>query len=213
MSDKETAPPAGTGDGEGLEMTGEVRQRAEAGPRKKRTGPAQDPGMKPEKSETDKPSDIERLLSVFSIFRKHKRKTIFFTVVLLLGYIIWWGIQPQTGSIRYGICKVFAKSMLRYPETMQPVTLYESGGTVSMDYNYRDPFGNFKSERLDCKFGKGQNGQLVMSSAVIIREKREPVDDEVVAKFSQTIPAVIEGGLDFVAPYSPGESLKSLKVD
>lgn len=182
-----------------------VRQRSETSATRAPNAPAPKP-----------PSELERLLSLFKFIKlpkKNRKGYIILGVVLFLGLLVVWGMQPRKGSIRYGICLEFARTMLVYPFTLRPVSLYEAGPLVSLDYSYRDPFGNDKSERLDCVFGNGENGELVMNKATIIREKREKLDQDIVDKFSMTIPAVIEGKPDLVLPPSPGESLKSLKVD
>lgn len=202
-------------DGEGDEPeSGEFQPRSDQPqkPRKKRPAPTDGPAQK----KADKPpSDLERLLGalvIFKIFKKHKKKTIFFSVVLFLGFLIYWGIQPRTGSMRYGLCLEFARTMVRYPQTLQPVSVYEAGPIVSLDYSFRDPFGNFKSERLDCRFGNGANGELVLSKAILMRHKRLPVDQDKVDAFSRTLPAVIAGKPNLVLPVAPGESLESLKI-
>lgn len=162
------------------------------------------------------PSELERLLGMFkfvAIPKKHRKKTIIIGVLLFFGLLVFWGIQPRKGSIRYGVCLEFARTMLTYPFTLRPISLYESGPLVSLDYSYRDPFGNDKSERLDCVFGNGPDGELIMTKATIIREKREKMDEDVVDAFSSTIPAVIAGKPNLVLPPSPGASLQSLKVD
>ena len=182
-----------------------VKQRSESSESRAPNEPAPKP-----------PSELERLLALFKFIKipkKNRKKYIFLGVALFFALIVYWGMQPRKGSIRYGVCLEFARTMLVYPFTLRPVSLYESGPLVSLDYSYRDPFGNDKSERLDCVFGNGANGELVMNKATIIREKREKMDKEIVEKFSRTIPAVIAGKPNLVLPPSPGESLQSLKVD
>ena len=159
-----------------------------------------------------KPGELERLFGFLKFFKKRKKMWMTIGGISFLALIIWWGVQPIKGPMEYGVCKVFASRLVKYPQTIRMVSAYINIPVISIVYSYIDPYGNYKSERLDCNFIYDDYGNFRMHSAVIIKNKREQVPQELVDQFNPTIPGVILAEPDLVMPGGVGETLRSLKT-
>jgi hypothetical protein len=147
-------------------------------------------------------------------FVKRKPKTSIATgIVALLALLVWWGMQPITGSMYYGVCRVFTQSQLRYPDTMKVVAADVFAAEWRIYYTFRDAFGSERSEMMKCIFGPAQNeAGFKIDEAVLSRgTKRTSISQDILEPFNQTIPAVIAAEPDLVLPWKAGDSLKELQ--
>ena len=143
---------------------------------------------------------------------------------LLLGLIVWAATRPQLGTTQYAVCKVFAETQLYYPNSMRVVEAEyiqtaESASVANavtdrvwqVVYTFVGASGESRSGSMRCKFGTDpQSGQMIITAAEL---DRQPVADDIVAKFNPTIPAVLAMKPSLVLPRALGDDLVALRPD
>lgn len=127
----------------------------------------------------------------------------------LLGVVLLsvYGCQPQKASMAYGICSTFLELHTPYPHTLRHVALEGSRTAVRIYFTSTDPFGQFKQETMECKFGPDE--RMGMKLTEILRNRR-PVDAALVNEFNQTLPIIMASD-----PYlaMPGADWKNPLLD
>ena len=149
--------------------------------------------------------------------RKKKKKSRFGTkakiaagIVALLTVIIFYGMQPIVGSIRFGICRTYVELDVRYPTTLQINLVEESHMTVRMYYSHIDAFGSSNLNMAECEFKTDPRRGLVLHS---VRINREDVDREKLADFNYSIPYIMQNPPDLRLPHFRTDALIDLKID
>ena len=141
-----------------------------------------------------------------------KQKIIFFgsvgLVVLVVVLIINAVMSKPKGTELFGVCKTFIELQVKYPRTLDITEVEQFARAVRIYYSYIDPYGNHKSDFIECAFervpGKGVQLQTILLN-------RTEIDEEVIADFNETITAVRAGDPDLTVPRAFGNNLKDLK--
>lgn len=142
--------------------------------------------------------------------KKKNRKVIAGVVLGFFALIIFYGMQPLQGSIRYGICRTFIELQLPYPHTLQVNALEESHMTVRVYYSHIDSFGSSKLNMMECEFRNDPKRGLVLDAA---RANRNDMGKPTIAAFNATIPFILQNPPSLVIPRLRSDSLADLKID
>lgn len=118
-------------------------------------------------------------------------------IIVLIIMLCIYGCQPKEGPQAYGLCSTFLELHTPYPHTLTYVDLEGSKTAIRIYYTSIDPFGQFRQETIECKFGADE--KMGMKITEILRNRR-PVDAELVKEFNMTLPAVMTGEPYLVVP-------------
>ncbi len=133
----------------------------------------------------------------------------FFVGLALLIFLIYAvATHREKGTIMFGVCKAFVEMTLTYPPTMHVSEVLQYPRAVRIFYNYTDPYGNMKSEAVECAFtnvaGRG-------AQATSILHNRKEISEERIKEFNKTISAIVNGEPDLILPRPLGYNLEDLK--
>ena len=103
--------------------------------------------------------------------------------VALLALLVLYGLVPIKGTIKYGICKVFAEKRTIYPGELRVVSLLERDNDVRMEYTFINEFGAAQLNTITCVFRPDPVTTLALSNVVLNRRKLDQAELE---KFNQT---------------------------
>ena len=143
----------------------------------------------------------------FKVTKKH----VALGAAALISFIVWFGLQPVTGPIQFGICRTFAEMRLSYPETMQVTAMDQFQSTIRVFYTFSDPYGINRSQSISCSFTQDELGNMIIHK---IKFNARPYDrEDMIEAFNKTIPSIIAANPDLVYRPPPTEDLKSLKQD
>lgn len=161
--------------------------------------------------------EIEAALADSSAKKKQKlarKKKIKYASIglalLLVAYVVYWGIKPYKGSSAYGVCKVFLELTLRYPKTLRVSTVEELKSSVRIWYTQTDSFGEYRLEPIQCYFKKDERYGFALERVTI---RRREVDKALVTDFNNTLPAVFANMPDLTIPAPLTDSLKDLQIE
>ena len=154
---------------------------------------------------------VKFLRSLPKLPKTSKRTKIILISALMIGLFFWWGFMPRKASMETILCYTFAEQQVRYPETMQMLGVELVGGAIRVYYAYTDPFGNFRSDMIDCKFAvRPQTGKTYIASIAI---NRNMIDPAKVESFNKTLGMIVSLNPEIILPTFRGNDLKSLKRD
>lgn len=114
-----------------------------------------------------------------------------------LGLIIFIGLQPLTGTIKYGICQVFVEKMQTYPSEMKVVSVEERPQDVRMQFAIINEYGEYIVNTVTCTFRPDPQNTWVLTEVVLNRQKLPP---ESLIPFNATIPFIIANPPSLVLP-------------
>lgn len=117
--------------------------------------------------------------------------------VVLVSYVLYLGFQPLTGTINFGICRVFAERTLIYPSTMRVVAVQDRPQDVRLDVVSLNQFGESMVTQVTCNFHTDAANLHKLSGVLINRRK---VPDREVAIFNTTIPFILANPPSLVLP-------------
>ncbi len=118
-------------------------------------------------------------------------------IVLVVVLMSVYACQPKKASIAYGVCSTFLEQNTPYPQTLNYIGLEGSRTAIRIYFTSTDPFGQFKVEMFECKFGPDEKTGMKLTE--VLRNRR-PMDAELIRKFNMTLPAVIAGEPYLVLP-------------
>ncbi len=141
--------------------------------------------------------------------RKKKKKTKLYMVLggfAVVSLVVWAMLQPAQGTIHTGLCRTFVELRLRYPETMETISVEQFGGAYRVFYIYKGAFGEVRSEMIQCRFKPGQNNALILDAVEI---NRVPVERKEIDIFNATTLDLRPGiGADILQVSSAGRSVE-----
>jgi hypothetical protein len=138
------------------------------------------------------------------------RTKVALSVIGVLSVLIWFGMQPIVGTIRYGICKTFIELQIPYPPTLQINTVEEYEQAVRIYFSHIDAFGSSRLNMIECSFRPDPRTGLALER---VRLNREDLPEEDLKSFNLTIPFIIQNPPDLRLPVFKGEDLMHLKID
>ena len=115
-------------------------------------------------------------------------------VALLLVIFIWALLLPRSGTIHYGICKVFAERYITFPFTMRVLDVEYFGLTVRVYATHIDASGQYRYDQFLCEF---DNQNLDIKEAQINRKKVDPL---IVTDFNKGLDAILLNPPDLTLP-------------
>jgi hypothetical protein len=121
--------------------------------------------------------------------------------------IVYWGTQPLTGSINFGICKIFVEQNVRYPHEIRYISLIEQPGQARIEYVVLNEFGSYESKTITCRFRPDERTGIALSDVVI---NRETIPREKIEMFNHGIPAILANPPSLVSPGVLGDDLMRL---
>lgn len=116
--------------------------------------------------------------------------------VLFLALIVY-SCQPAKGSMAYGICSTYLQMNTDYPYTLRYTGLEESNTAVRIYFTSIDPFGTYKQETIECKFGPGPGGGARVTT---ILRNRNAVDAQIVRDFNKVLPTIVASNPNLAMP-------------
>lgn len=175
------------------------------------------PEEKKKKGNETNPATTARLKKIFdnigktfNFFKKRKKLSICLTALTFIGVIIWWGMQPITGSVYYGVCRLFAQMQIRYPETMTVTAADPFESKWRVYYTYRDEFGYFKSDLAECTYKPDPRTGFALESVKI---NRQDVEKDIIESFNKSLPVIMATEIDLIMPFGFSEELSGLKTE
>ncbi len=127
--------------------------------------------------------------------------------ILLVILMSIYGCQPKKASMAYGICSTFLELNTPYPHTLNYTDLDGSRTAVRIYFTSTDPFGQFKQEMIECKFGPDEKTGMKLTEAY---RNRRLMDAKLVRDFNLALPTIMASD-----PYlvKPGPDWKNQLVD
>lgn len=117
--------------------------------------------------------------------------------VLAVILLAIYGCQPQKASMAYGICSTFLEMNTPYPHTLKYIGLEGSKTAVRIYFTSTDPFGQYKQEMIECKFGPDKTTGMKITE--ILRNRRQ-IDSKVVQDFNLVLPTIMASDPYLVMP-------------
>ena len=117
--------------------------------------------------------------------------------ILLIILVSVYGCQPKKASMAYGICSTFLELQTPYPHTLNYIDLEGSRTAVRIYFTSTDPFGQFKQEMLECKFGPDEKTGMKLTEAY---RNRRQMDTKLVRDFNLTLPTIMASDPYLVMP-------------
>lgn len=118
-------------------------------------------------------------------------------VIAVITLLSIYGCQPKKASMAYGLCSTFLELNTPYPQSLKYTGLEGSRTAVRIYYTSTDPFGQYKQEMIECKFGPDE--KMGMKITEVLRNRR-PMDAEAIKKFNLTLPIIMASDPYLVAP-------------
>jgi hypothetical protein len=131
-------------------------------------------------------------------------------VVAVLGLLIFVGLQPLTGTIKYGICRVFVEQRLTYPTEMKVVSVEERPQDVRMQYAIINEYGEYIVETVTCAFRPDPQNTWALTEVTLNRQKISGAD---LIPFNATIPFILANPPSLVLPPPMPVDLVKLQRD
>lgn len=140
-----------------------------------------------------------------------RRRRIALGVGVPLAIFIWWGFQPIKGTPEFGICRTIAEMQVKYPQTLKVTTTDEFDQSLRIFYTHIEPFGNERSEMIECVIRRDPvNGYRIERLFI----NRKPLGDEkTIEAYNMAVPAILAGKPNLILPPPYKEDLASLKRD
>ena len=118
-------------------------------------------------------------------------------IIMLIILLSVYSCQPKKGSMAYGICSTFLELNTPYPHTLRYTDLEGSRTAVRIYFTNIDPFGEFKQEMIECKFGPDEKMGMKLTEVLRNRHAMDPV---LVKKFNLTLPTIMASDPYIVLP-------------
>jgi len=107
---------------------------------------------------------------------------------VVLAYMLYLGLKPFEGSIKYGICKIFIEQSVFYPQEIDYLSVEETPTTARIEYTTVNPFGETTYNVMQCTF---QTDPVTQYALTEVSLNRDIIDHEKVEAFNAGIPAII----------------------
>lgn len=139
----------------------------------------------------------KRLTVVERQKRRRLQKMIAGGVFAIIVLVIAVGLQPLRATIDYGICRTLAELKSANPSTMKVISYENYGNAWKLFYTFTGPYGEQRSNFIDCVFTNDAAGNKILHEAKINRKQIEQSDLDI---FNLSIPAIIASNPDLEIP-------------
>lgn len=146
-----------------------------------------------------------------------KKKAFLWGGAILLVLIVL-GLIPYSGTINYGICKVFVERIQPYPQSVKYIKVEEQGSEetgflVTMYYKRTDAFGDESMNSIVCKIKRSEDGKPYLDAVDMNGKNRKYPQEfpEYIRKFNIGMEAILQNPPDLTLPYVPSEEIKDYK--
>jgi len=124
---------------------------------------------------------------------------IVITVVMML---------PSYAGWRYGACKVILEQYVRFPTTIDIKVGGESESSAVVGFSDINPFGAEQIRIFECYYSQNSDGGVTLSKLTM---DRKALPEEVVKRFNQMLPIIVQEKLDTKLPPDLPDDLEGLK--
>jgi hypothetical protein len=149
----------------------------------------------------------------FDALLKNKLFLALGVIVLILaggGFYYYDSNKPSYGSWRYGVCKTFIETRLRFPHTLWITSVIEDPRYSEIYASYVNAHGIRPTTVYKCNF-KMENNRPVIDYINVDNKK---LDDETVQKFNMLVPFLINNpDVDLTLPKWLGYDVKYLRQE
>lgn len=139
--------------------------------------------------------------------KKSYRKFYIGGGILLVIGLIYVGMMPITGTIKFGICRVFIEQRAVYPLYIDISSVLEREWDVRIEYTVINEFGRTMFNTVTCFFRPDPQNTYALNDVVLNRRK---IDPAILERFNPTIPAIIANPPDLTVPFAPKDDLRTL---
>ncbi len=115
----------------------------------------------------------------------------------ILALVLYIGLKPLQGTIKFGICRVFVERTVAYPPTLRILAVQERPQDVRIDYTSLNEFGESVVKQATCTFRPDPANPNLLSG-VVIAGRKAPARD--VAIFNTTIPFIMANPPSLILP-------------
>ena len=129
--------------------------------------------------------------------KRRLQKMIAGGVFVLIALIIATGLQPLRATMDYGICRTLAELKAANTSTMKIISYENYGNAWKLFYTFTGPYGEQRSNFIDCVFTNDSAGKRILREAKI---NRKTIEQPALDIFNLSIPAIIAGNPDLVIP-------------
>lgn len=143
--------------------------------------------------------------------RKKKKWAIIGLVFAIFTWFLIWLFSPLTGTMAYGICRVFLEQNVQYPPHLRLSQVEQFSNWVRIWYIRLDAFGEHRMEPIQCYYRRDEELGYSLLEKVTIR--RQEVDREKIEKFNKTIPILLAHPPDLTLPRPLPDTLKNLRFN
>ena len=150
-------------------------------------------------------ASINRKLSGKKIHKKSSMPIIGGILVLMMiisGAVVYF-MQPPLATISYGICKTFLEINVKYPSTIRMVQVYDIMKETRMTYRFIDEYGQVRSERMTCFFGRNKETGILYITEIKRTEVGKTdyeVTKEEIDVFNKSVFAIMANPPDLTIP-------------
>jgi hypothetical protein len=171
--------------------------------------------QRPVKTQVEEQIDAALASSSIQVKRNAERKKQFKygaigAGILIVGGVVYLGLQPFQGTMAFGICKVFLEGTTRFPQYLRLSTVEEFETSVRIWYTQVDSFGATRMEPIQCYYKQDPERGTIVDKVLI---NRRDVDPKVVDNFNRALPAILGYPPDLTIPYPLPDSLQDLQID
>lgn len=144
--------------------------------------------------------------------KSNKWRWIGGTVAVL--FAIMFALYKPLATIHYGVCKTYIELNEPYPDQIRYLGMEDFGDSVRVYYRKTDPFGVVSVNSFECVFKVESETVTPYIKSVDVNGKYKTYmaeDPERIAKFNETVPAIIASNPDLTWPYFPLDDIKAYR--
>jgi hypothetical protein len=100
---------------------------------------------------------------------------------------------PQHGSFRYGACRVFLESYIRFPSSIDIITANENPNIVTISFSDINPYGAEQIRDFKCYFAAAPGGKTLLTKITLddgMKKGARPLPDHITKNFNAMLPTL-----------------------
>lgn len=142
--------------------------------------------------------------------KKQKKSNLRYYIgipVVLVAGVVALAFMPLSGTMKFGLCKVFVEKRYTYPIYLDIVSVLEREADVRVEYTVMNEFGDTMFHTITCVFRPDPVSTMALTSVVLDRQR---IDQAELDAFNRTIPSILAYPPDLRVPMPVTEDLMSL---